>query len=73
MAVIVGVSRYRPWAAKYFDRSICLGDLGDLGWDVRCFLVVGISCQLFSHNYSESTLVLFCFWYLEYLIDHECA
>ena len=25
--MIVGVSRYRPWAAKYFDGSICLGDL----------------------------------------------
>ena len=70
----MGVSRNRPWAAKFPDRSICLEDLGDLGGGVKCFPVAGIPCRLFSsHNYSESTLVLFCFWYLEYLIDHECA
>ena len=72
--MIVGVSRIRPWAAQFSDWSICLGDIGDLRGVVKCFPVSCIQCRFYSsHSYSKFHSVLACFWYLEYLIDHECA
>ena len=74
MDVIVDVSQIRPWASQFStDWSICLGDIGDLRGVVKDLPVSCIQCRFYSsHSYSKFHLILSCFRYLEYLIDHEC-